>query len=113
MKLRNRKLNENEEGKINSEVNQEDKETHHMEESPSKETSEQTHLNENQEEDTSDISLHYQLKYDFSDISIINDIYELICISEKSMSKFDKEKIDTFFKHFIQPFFLLTECKSK
>lgn len=43
-----------------------------------------------------------------NDGDIFSDIFDLVMLcADKSVSKTDKEKIDTFFKHFICSFFCL------
>lgn len=46
---------------------------------------------ESQRPDT--IDQDYHMKFDLSDVSIFADIHELICLSEKSLSKLDREKV--------------------
>jgi hypothetical protein len=47
-----------------------------------------------------------------NDSDIFSDIFDLVMLcADKSVSKTDKEKIDTFFKHFICGFFCLERRK--
>jgi len=62
-------------------------------------------------EDLSDIPLlenepNYHLKFVLDDGGIFNDICELVAFyAEKSLSRLDRDKIDTFFKRFVKVFF--------
>lgn len=116
-KLKNHR-GDDQEGFIHSDQSEEenmviDDEEEKME--PSNEYS--TKENSKNEESTSNETQSQQtgqLKFEFTDPTIYGEIYKLVTFAgEKTLSKLDKEKIDTFFNHFVKPFFFIDELPTK